>query len=123
MKALIFIWAVLALIFLVPSAASASSYCVEAVNMKPMCIYDDVRQCKRDALNYSGTCTFNREMMKEVLGSEQFCLIDSGGSAQCIYSDISACDNDARKNNSICTNSALLSKNANPYRYDLNRIN
>ncbi len=105
----------LGLLFL-PHFATAAAFCIERPGAAPECMYDDVNECRKRAIQQQGLCNANPLHPFMQIGSGRFCLADSSQTATCVYPDRGACTRDAQRTGGACLdNRPRNAVQPNPY--------
>jgi hypothetical protein len=89
-----------------PQLAAAAPYCLEARNLKPLCIYTDPNACRLAASKNHGYCGVNATTSLSQSGISRYCIVQPDLSRLCIFPDRQSCDAQATSLHTACVSAA-----------------
>ncbi len=85
-----------------PQPAPAAPYCLEARNLRPLCIYTDPNSCREAANKNHGYCSVNGALTLSQSGTSRFCVVQPDLTKLCIFADRQSCDTEAGRLHTAC---------------------
>lgn len=102
-------WALLLPIFFgwlafLPAPAEASPFCVTIDGVRtPLCHYEDLDECRRDAARQKGWCSVNTKEFRNLPDTgSRVCLMETSRVVRCLYVDMPSCQLDANRSEGVC---------------------
>ena len=99
---------------LLPAAAEAAPFCLQATGVPPQCLFYDVAACRKQAQRMNAVCGLNPKEMIPPPAGQRFCQVDNGPVIQCMFVDRRSCDASSARTGGICIDAGDASSRPDP---------